>query len=247
MDDIPKSATWILGGASVATVVVTLVGLAPRLAGTYPLWVQVAIGCILTGLVCGCAAVIFQLIGARTTPPRSQGRAIVSVAIGMAFVVAGTGVLAVSYSVTLSKEDVPRVALSVAGDEAMATIKVKFEADGLDPGQSLIVDIIAVDRKTPVPSGVSQMVPGHRIYRAAIGSDSTGKVTSEIETVIQRADYKIVVAEVWPGPLDVDSSAPNNQSADTKMCGNVGIPEKGKDKKAIRSCAYAAVPPNGSP
>jgi hypothetical protein len=163
MDDIPKSATWILSGT----------------------------------------------LGRRF--------AVCSVAAGMACVVVG------------SKEDVPRLTLS---DHDMASVKAKFEADGLDPGQSLIVDLIVVKRGTAIPVGVGQLTPGHRFYRAAIGSDSTGKVTSEIETDIKRGDYEIVVAEVWPGPLDVQTSAPNNQAASTAMCGNVS-----RDKKDPRSCA----------
>ena len=237
MDDIPKSATWILSGATVAAAVVTLVGLAPRLAGAYPGWLQAAIILVLAGFVCGCVAVVLQLLGV-TSGALGRHFAVGSVAAGMAFVVAGTAVLALSYQATLSKEDVPRLTLSVTGnDDEMATVKAKFEADGLDPGQSLIVDLIAVKRGTAIPVGVGQLTPGHRFYRAAIGSDSSGKVTSEIETDIKRADFEIVVAEVWPGPLNVESSAPNNQVASTAMCGNVGT--KNKDP---RSCAYAEVP-----
>jgi hypothetical protein len=239
MDDVPMSATWILGGATIAAPVVTLVGLAPRLAGAYPTWLTIAIVLILLGLVGGCTAIVLQLASAGRTNPKPSRGGITSVAIGMACVVLGTAVIAVSYIVTLSTDDVPRLTLSVTGiDRDMATVKVKFEADGLNPGQSVVVNHIAVQRNTTIRVGVDQVTPGHRFYRATIGSDSTGKVSSDIETAIRREDYQIVVAEVWPVPLEVDKTAPNNQEASTALCGNVGK----NDKRDPRSCAYTLIP-----
>ena len=37
-----------------------------------------------------------------------------------------------------------------------------------------------------------------RIYHASIGSDSTGKLLSDIQTEINRTKYKLVIAEVFP-------------------------------------------------
>jgi hypothetical protein len=157
----------------------------------------------------------------------------------MACVVIGTAIIAGSYIVTLSTDDVPRLTLSVTGiDRDVATVKVKFEADGLDPGQSVVVNLIAVKRTTNVRVGVDQVTPGRRFYRATIGSDSTGKVSSDIETAIRREEYQIVVAEVWTAPLKEDKTAPNNQEAGTALCGNVG--KNGTTDP--RSCAYALVP-----
>lgn len=239
MDDVPKSATWILGGATVAATVVTLVGLAPRVAGAYPGWLTVAISLILIGLVCGCTAIVLELIRAGGTSSKLSRFGIGSVAAGMVCILAGTGVIAVCYIATLSTDDVPRLTLSVTGiDRDMATVKVKFEADGLNPGQSVVVNLIAVERATNIRVGVDQVTPGHRFYRATIGSDSTGKVSSDIETGIRREEYQIVVAEVWPVPLEEDKTAPNNQEASTALCGNVGK----NDKTDPRSCAYALVP-----
>lgn len=241
MDDIPKSATWILGGSTVAAAVVTLVGLAPRLAGAHPGALRSAIILILVGLVCGCAAVIIQLIGANSGKSALFSRlGIGSVALGMVCVVGGTAVLALSYQDTLGTDDVPRLTLSVTrADNDMATVKAKFEADGLDPGQSVILNLVAVKRDIAIRVGVGQVTPGHRFYRAQIGSDSTGKVTSEIETDIRRDNYQIVVAEVWPEPLGVNNEAPNNQEASTALCANVGKKDGTTDP---RSCAYAEVP-----
>jgi hypothetical protein len=253
MDDIPKSAAWILSGSSVAAAMVTLVGLAPRLAGAYPKTLVAAIILIVLGLVCGCAAAIVHLVGANRGTAAAQGDtpgqagsafgshrgiAIGSIAMGMVLILLGTAVIAVTYALTLSTRDVPRLTLSVADAEqpGLATVKVKFEADGLNPGQFIVVDLIALHRDTVIPVGVEQIVPdGHRIYRAAIGSDSKGQVTSEIQTNVHRKDFGIVVAQVWPGPLDTNSLASNNLRAGTSLCGDI-------IKKESRSCAYAEIP-----
>jgi hypothetical protein len=113
-------------------------------------------------------------------------------------------------------------------------VKLKFDADGLNPGQFIVVDLIPL----PVgaaPDGRGATATGRRIYRGAIGSDGKGQVTSEVQTFVSRDKVGIVVAEVWPGPLTEDTSAPNDQIADTKMCGDIQVRE-------IRSCAYADVP-----
>lgn len=255
MDDIPKSVVWVLGGSSVAIGMLTLVGLAPRLAGAYPWPLFIAIMFIVLGLVFGCTAAILQLLAANrthgptesdsTTPAvassnRHRSLAIGSVALGMASILIGTAVLAVAYALTLNTDDVPRLSLSVSGADQpdLATVKVKFEADDLNPGQFIVVDLIALPRVPPgvkIPASRGARVPGRRIYRGAIGSDSKGQVTSEIQTNIHREDVGIVVAEVWPGPLNTDSSTPNNLHADTQMCGDI-------QRKEIRSCAYAEVP-----
>jgi hypothetical protein len=240
MDDIPKSAAWILSGSSAAAAIVALIGLAPRVASAYPAWLRVAIVLILIGFMCGAIAVMFYLIGVSRSPAtRNNGWALAFIAAGMACVVGGTAVLAIAYQQTLSTHDVPRLTLSVssAGEPQFATVKVKFEADELNPGQFIVVDMIAVARDTvaKMPAGVGQVVPGHRFYRAAIGSDSTGKVTSEVDTNIRRGDYGLVVAEVWPGPLNADTLAPNNQQASTRLCSDIV-------KSEVRSCAYAEVP-----
>jgi hypothetical protein len=49
MDDIPKSAAWILSGFSAAAAAVTLVGLAPRLSDAHPAALRVAIILIIVG------------------------------------------------------------------------------------------------------------------------------------------------------------------------------------------------------
>ena len=244
MDDIPKTITWVLGGSSVVAALLSLIGLAPRLVGAYPQWVQAAIGCIVLGLASGCAATIFYILkGTGDTPvnPSREAKwrhcAIISVAVGLISTLTATAILAVSYATTLRTPDVPRLALSVsdANQPDVATVKVKFEADGLHPGIFLVVDIIGVATGTSVRVGFDQFTPGHRVYRAAIGSDANGQITSEIQTNIHRKDYRVVVAQVYPGPLSIDNRAPNNTEASTKLCSDIVT-------KEVRSCAYAEVP-----
>jgi hypothetical protein len=229
-----------LSGSSAAAGIVALVGLAPRVASAYPGWLRVAIVLVLIGVVCGAISVICYLVGVGRSPAGGNNNWPVGfVAGGMAFIVGGTAILAIAYQQTLSTHDVPRLTLSVSGaaEPQFATVKVKFEADELNPGQFIVVDMIALARDTvaKMPAGVGQLVPGHRFYRAAIGADSAGKVTSEVETSIRRADYGLVVAEVWPGPLNTATLAPNNQQASTRLCSDIV-------KSEVRSCAYAEVP-----
>ena len=139
---------------------------------------------------------------------------------------------------TLSTHDAPRLTLSIADASRpeLATVNVKFEADELNPGTFVMVDVIALPRNISIPVGKDKVVPnGHRIYRAAIGSNAKGQVTSEIQTTVHRQDFGIVVAQVWPGPLNATSSSPNNQIAGTSLCNDI---ESGE----FRSCAYAEVP-----
>jgi len=129
-----------------------------------------------------------------------------------------------------------------AADPELATAKVKVDADNLRPGIFIVVDMIGVRRSTSLPVGachprdeVCPAAPGHRVYRAAIGSDSNGQIDSEIQTQLSRRDYVLVVAQVYPGPLGVDNSAPNNMEASTSLCADIV-------SRTPRSCAYVEVP-----
>jgi hypothetical protein len=247
MDDIPKSAAWILSGASVAAALVSLVGLAPRVAGAYPGWLRFAIILIVVGFILGAIAVIINLFGLQREASGSNRLitpAITSTAAGMIFVIAGAAVIAFAYQETLSVHDVPRLTLSVAdaAQSDLATVKVKFEADELNPGQFTVVDIVVVDRDTAanIPKHPQPYVSGRRVYRSAIGADSTGKIISEVDTDVHRKDSGIVVAEVWPGPLrDAQGGstlASNDQDATTQLCSDI------TNTGTMRSCAYAIVP-----
>jgi hypothetical protein len=249
MDDIPKTVTWILGGSSVPAAVLALVGLAPRLSAAYPGWVQAAIFLILGGLVFGSSAGVVYL----ATEHRRESRLgrhvpLVCVALGLISTILATAVLAVSYNVLLDIPDVPRLALTItATTPDVATAKVKFDADNLRPGNFIVVDVIAVGANTAAPVGecepasppagglVCPVVPGHRIYRAAIGSDSNGQIDSEIQTQLSRSQYRLVVAQVYPGPLRDDNKAPNNAEATTSLCADIVT-------RTPRSCAYVEVP-----
>jgi hypothetical protein len=237
VEDIPKTVTWILGGASLPTAVVTLVGLAPRLSAAYPGWVQVAIGLIVAGLFFGSIAGIAYLSTTSRRVSKLKRRIpIICVALGLVATILATAVLALSYQVALSIPDVPRLALTITPTNTeLTTVKVKFDADGLQPGNFLVVDVVAVARATELPIGTNQTAPGHRVYRAAIGSDPSGQINSEIQTQLSRATYRLVVAQVYPGPLGVDNSAPNNPDAGTSLCGDI-------KSRTSRSCAYAEIP-----
>jgi hypothetical protein len=177
--------------------------------------------------------VIVHLVAAdRHHAPGHRRSAISFIAAGMICVVAGTAVLAFSYANTLETDDIPRLTLSVSSDPdhvELATVKVKFEADGLDPGAFLVADLIALQR------GDSDNF-GDRIYRAAVGADSSGRVTSDIETDIHRKDYRLIVAQVWPGPLPPPNRIANNAPALTSLCGDI------YENDDPRSCAWSEVP-----
>lgn len=248
MDDIPKTVTWILGGSSVPAAVLTLIGLAPRLSAAYPGWVQVAIFLILGGLVFGSIAGVAYLTAERRESRLGRHIPLVCVALGLASTILATAVLAVSYNVLLDIPDVPRLALTISATAPdVATAKVKFEADNLRPGNFIVVDVLAVGVNTSAPVGecepasppaaglVCPVVPGHRVYRAAIGSDSNGQIDSEIQTQVSRGQYRLVVAQVYPGPLRNDNKAPNNSEATTSLCADIVT-------RTPRSCAYVEIP-----
>jgi hypothetical protein len=254
MDDIPKTVTWILGGASVPAALVTLVGLAPRLSAAYPGWVQVAIGFLVAGLGFGSIAGIAYLGGERRRASRLGRRVpLAGVTLGLACTILATAILAVSYSILLHIPDVPRLALTItATDPELATAKVKFDADNLRPGNFIVVDVIAVQQEPAAALGgctpahppreglVCPVVPGHRVYRAAIGSDANGQIDSEVQTQLNRNQYRLVVAQVYPGPLQGDNNEPNNSQATTSLCADIVT-------RTPRSCAYVEVPPADKP
>ncbi|WP_068179298.1 hypothetical protein [Mycobacterium sp. UM_CSW] len=250
MDDIPKTVTWILGGSSVPAAVLALVGLAPRLSAAYPGWVQAAIFLILGALLFGSiAGVVYLATEGRRESWLGRHIPLAFVALGLTSTILATAVLAVSYNVLLDIPDVPRLALTItATDPDVATAKVKFEADNLRPGNFIVVDVIAVGVDTPAPAGechpasqpdgglVCPVVPGHRVYRAAIGSDANGQIDSEIQTQLSRSKYRLVVAQVYPGPLQNDNKKPNDAEATTSFCADIVT-------RTPRSCAYVEVPP----
>jgi uncharacterized membrane protein YidH (DUF202 family) len=237
MDDIPKSVAWILGGSSLPTAVLALVGFAPRLIAAHPLAMEISILLIIFGLFCASIAGVSYLAKDQTRESRFRRRIpIIGISLGMGSTIVATAVLALSYTGTLNIKDLPRLALTVSTANAeFATVKLKVDADAQQPGGFFVVDVIAVPQSAKLPVGKDQLVPGHRVYHASIGSDSNGQISSEIETQLRRSQYRLVVAQTYPGPLNVDNSAPNNAEASTSLCADVEL-------RIPRSCVYADIP-----
>jgi hypothetical protein len=248
MDDIPKTVTWILGGSSLPAAVLTLVGVAPRLIAAHPFAMAVSIFLIIAGLGCATIAGIAYLAGDQRRESRLRRQVpLVFVGLGLVATIAATAVLAVSYENTLDIKDRPRLALTITPTSPeLATVKVKFDADAQQPGGFDVVDVIAVGRNTRLPVGECHSGPtpvhglicptaaGHRVYQAAVGSDSNGQIDSEFQTELSRSDYRLVVVETYPGPFPPDS-APGDSEAPTTLCADVQL-------RVPRACAYVEVP-----
>jgi hypothetical protein len=239
--DIPKTVVWILGGFSLVSAGLAALTVAPRLIGTYTIPVIVALVLMVIAFLLAAIAGFLNLVTAQwETKPKALRPTILGlIAVGLVCMLSSLATVLIAGSFLLAKPEVPRLALNVVQNQgpdgqrsSAATVKVKFEADALDAGQSLVLDVLALYNYDP-------MLPGERIYRAIIGSDATGKVVSEIETEIFSSSYSLVVAEVYPvSPAELDkdpASWGDELQGYTRLCSNI-------EPSAARSCAFARVP-----
>jgi hypothetical protein len=238
--DIPKTIGWILGGFALVTAGLGTLTIAPRLAGTYENQVMIALGLMVAAFLAAAVAGLINLAVARgqNSSRKVQVTIVAILAAGVVSLLASLGIMLVSETAVLAKPEVPRLALSVIGNQkpngdrsATDTVKIKFEADGLDPGQYLTIDVLALPAADPHRKG-------DRIYHASIGSDSTGKLLSDIQTEIDRTSYKLIIAEVFPvGPSDWLHHSTNSYDLTgyTQFCTDLRPNDS-------RSCAWAQVP-----
>jgi len=202
--DIPKTVGLILGGFTLVSGGIGALTLAPRVVGTYQVPVMLAVLVMIFAFgLAGFAAWLSLVI---SSGPHRLARWIHhSIFWGLTFLILSIGTILILACLTLGKGEFPRLSLTVVENqkpngelEPADTVKLKYEADGLHPAQPVVVNIMALPQ---INDGqIIDSVQADKIYSATIGSDSTGKVVSEIQTEVDRGKYAVVVAEVYPLP-----------------------------------------------
>jgi hypothetical protein len=250
--DIPKSVGWILGGFSLVSAGVGALTLAPRVVGAFQDEVIIALGLMLGAFLLAVVAGWINLVTSQGALRSFLGRSsrwwhwfmYGCLAAGFLLMVASIAIILIFESFVLGRAPVARLTVSVIenqkqnGDPLPSdTVKLRFEADGLSPSTFLVVDVLALP-VTDLNQKVSDQ-RGDKIYRSLIGSDSVGRVGSDIQTEIPRSKYAIVVAEVYPGnkqkPPKEIPVWDEELFGTTHLCGDIGPQDP-------RACAWAQVP-----
>jgi hypothetical protein len=237
----------VLGGFSLLTAGLSALTVIPRVANGYLSWTVLAVSLIVVAFL-GALVAVGVTYSETYKSEKKWWRDTVKIPIALAatLLMGGIAIMLVISLLVLGRSEVPRLTLSIApyGDNAKgdptttATVKLKIEADAMNPGGYLVANIVALD--TIVEGGQFQV--GQRIYRSLVGSDSAGHVMSEIETQIPIDRYSIVVAEVFPGPVQ-SAGAGGAQftwssefaMVSTTVCTDIEAPQP-------RACVYARVP-----
>ncbi|OSC40324.1 hypothetical protein [Mycobacterium decipiens] len=242
-EPIFKAGAWILGGFSLLAAGLGALTVIPRIANTYLLWTIIAVIFMVLAFVGALMAVglVYHRKHGDAGEEWYRDAAKVFIAFGGVFLLTGISIVLISGVLVLARTEVPRLALSIAPNQRQdgnaaesATVKVKIEADAMDPGGFLVVDLMAI----PVVKKGQEYQFGDRVYLSAVGSDSTGHVSSEIQIEIPSSKYSMIVAEVYPGPMKRDGTNVNwagEMYASTQMCADITTP-------VPRACAYAQVP-----
>jgi hypothetical protein len=200
-EPIFKAAAWILGGFSLLTAGLGALTVVPRIANGYLTWTVIAVAFIIVSFLAAMIAVGVSYHQAYMTDTK-WWRDWVKVPIALAAVslLTGIAIVLVISLLVLGRSEVPRLTLSLAQENGADgkptdtdTMKLKFEADSMDPGGFMVVNVIGLKQ---VEEGANRQ-HGDRLYLSVVGADSAGRIVSEVDTEIPRA-YEIVVVEVFP-------------------------------------------------